>query len=60
MKSLVEHLSLTELILEASTSCQNETSYIGHIVCDEMSRGKLCHLSEVVMALLFSETGETD
>lgn len=58
-EAVVEHVGRVEVVLEVGRASENESRDVHLIVGDEVLNRQLRHLAHVVVALLFSETGET-
>ena len=56
----VEHVALRQLGLEVRAASENEASHIHLVISDEVLHGEFGDLADVVVALLVTETRETE
>jgi hypothetical protein len=59
-KAAVEHVGGVEVVLEIGGTSKNETSDVDLVGSDEVLDSQLGNLSDVVVTLLLSQTGETE
>ena len=59
-KTVIEHIRGVEVVLEVGRTSENETGDVHLVVGDEVLHRQLRHLTDVVVPLLLSETGETE
>ena len=55
----IKHIWLAELCLEVCGPCQDQASNVWSVATDEQLHGYFSHLTDVVVTLLHTETGET-
>lgn len=60
LKTRIEHLSLTQLVLKLTGTSEHETLYVDLITSNKRLRCDLADLSQVIMTLLDTETTETN
>ena len=56
----IEHVGLAELGLEVGTTREDKTSHINLVLGDVVLHGEFGDLTDVVVALFVTETGETE
>jgi hypothetical protein len=59
LQTVVEEVGLVEVVLEVGGTSENDTSHVDLVGGDEVLYSQFGDLADVVVALLFTETGET-
>lgn len=60
LEAVVEQVGLVEIVLEVGRTSKDDARDVGLVVGDEVLHRELGHLADVVVALLLTETGETE
>ena len=60
LEAIVEHVGLIEVVFEICRTSEDETCYIDFVLGDEVLDCEFGDFADVVVAFLFSETGETE
>ena len=59
LQAVVKHVGLIEVVLEVCRSCEDQAGDVDFVLSDIILYSKFGHLADVVVTLLFSQTGET-
>ena len=59
LQAVVKHVGLVEVVLEVCRSCKDQTGDVDFVLGDVILHSQFGHLAHIVVALLFSQSGET-
>lgn len=59
LQAIVKHVRLVQIVLKICRACKDQTGNVHFVLGDIVLHSKFGHLAHVVVALLFSQTGET-
>ena len=59
LQAVVKHVRLVEIVFEVCRSCEDQAGDVHFVLGDVVLHGKFGDFAHVVVALLFSQTGES-